>query len=65
MLTTVRHYRRNWLLPDITAGLVLAAFLVPTGMGYATASGLPVEYGLYQASPRSWSIFLSAPARSL
>ena len=29
------------------AGLVLTAVLVPVGMGYAEASGLPAIYGLY------------------
>ena len=65
MLTTVRHYRRNWLLPDITAGLVLAAFLVPTGMGYATASGLPVEYGLYASIAALVVYFLVGPSQIL
>ncbi len=40
-------YRRSWLRHDLTAGLVLTAFLVPVGMGYAEASGLPAVYGLY------------------
>jgi MFS superfamily sulfate permease-like transporter len=35
------------VLPDIAAGLVLTAILVPVGMGYAAASGLPAIYGLY------------------
>jgi high affinity sulfate transporter 1 len=40
-------YRRAWLGRDIAAGLVLTAFLVPVGMGYAEASGLPAITGLY------------------
>jgi len=31
----------------VVAGLVLTALLVPAGMGYAQASGLPPIYGLY------------------
>jgi high affinity sulfate transporter 1 len=31
----------------VVAGLVLTALLVPAGMGYAEASGLPAIYGLY------------------
>ena len=38
---TIRHYRRGWLHHDLVAGLVLTAFLVPVGMGYAQAAGLP------------------------
>ncbi|PHV65527.1 sodium-independent anion transporter [Williamsia muralis] len=33
--------------PDITAGLVLTALLIPAGMGYAEAAGLPAYAGLY------------------
>ncbi|MEN6331197.1 MAG: SulP family inorganic anion transporter, partial [Smithella sp.] len=47
LLTTLRNYKRDWLLQDIAAGLVLTAILVPVGMGYASASGLPAIYGLY------------------
>lgn len=32
---------------DLLAGLVLTAFLVPVGMAYAQASGLPPVHGLY------------------
>lgn len=65
MLTTIRHYRRGWLLPDISAGLVLAAFLVPTGMGYAPASGLPVEYGLYASIASLVAYFCVGPSQIL
>jgi high affinity sulfate transporter 1 len=43
----LRHYRRAWLGRDIVAGLVLTAMLVPAGMGYAEAAGLPAITGLY------------------
>ena len=33
--------------PDVTAGLVLTALLIPAGMGYAEAAGLPAYAGLY------------------
>jgi high affinity sulfate transporter 1 len=44
---TLRGYRRSWLPRDLVAGIVLTALLVPAGMGYAEASGLPAIYGLY------------------
>lgn len=47
LVATLRNYKREWLISDITAGLVLTAVLVPVGMGYAAASGLPAIYGLY------------------
>jgi high affinity sulfate transporter 1 len=46
-LYTLRHYRIGWLRSDLAAGLVLTAVLVPVGMGYAEAAGLPAIYGLY------------------
>lgn len=46
-LAVARSYRRSWLAKDIVAGIVLSALLVPAGMGYATASGLPAITGLY------------------
>jgi high affinity sulfate transporter 1 len=46
-LATLLRYERGWLWPDLAAGIVLTAILVPVGMGYATASGLEPVYGLY------------------
>lgn len=46
-VTVLRHYQRDWLFSDIVAGLVLTAILVPVGMGYAEASGVPPINGLY------------------
>jgi hypothetical protein len=44
---TLLDYRRSWFVNDLVAGLVLTAILVPVGMGYAEASGLPAINGLY------------------
>src|SRR5690606_19775713 len=38
-LHTLRHYRSEWLRHDVTAGLALAAVLVPVGIAYAVAAG--------------------------
>ena len=46
-LNTLLHYQRAWLIHDLVAGLALTAILVPVGMGYAEASGLPAIHGLY------------------
>jgi high affinity sulfate transporter 1 len=43
----VRTYQPSWLPRDLFAGIVLTAILVPAGMGYAEASGLPPIVGLY------------------
>jgi high affinity sulfate transporter 1 len=46
-LQTLRHYRAAWLPHDLMAGLVLTTMLVPVGIAYAVASGVPGIYGLY------------------
>jgi high affinity sulfate transporter 1 len=46
-LLTLRQYQADWLPHDIIAGAVLATMLVPVGIAYAVASGLPGIYGLY------------------
>ena len=42
-------YRREWLRPDVIAGLTAAAVVIPKAMAYATIAGLPVQVGLYTA----------------
>jgi high affinity sulfate transporter 1 len=46
-LQTLRRYEAPWLPHDLVAGSVLATMLVPVGIAYAVASGLPGIYGLY------------------
>src|SRR5215471_13122050 len=42
-------YQRDWLRPDVVAGLSAAAVVIPKAMAYATVAGLPVQVGLYTA----------------
>ena len=42
-------YRKDWLWPDVVAGLTAAAVVIPKAMAYATIAGLPVQVGLYTA----------------
>lgn len=42
-------YQREWLRPDLIAGVTAAAVVMPKAMAYATIAGLPVEVGLYTA----------------
>jgi SulP family sulfate permease len=44
------NYDRAWLRADVIAGLSVWALMVPSTMGYATISGVPVQYGLYAAA---------------
>jgi len=48
-LDWLRGYRQEWLRPDLIAGLVAAAVVIPKAMAYATVAGLPVQAGLYTA----------------
>jgi high affinity sulfate transporter 1 len=43
----MRSYSKEWLQPDILAGLTAAAVVIPKSMAYATIAGLPVQVGLY------------------
>jgi high affinity sulfate transporter 1 len=46
-LVMLKEYQAAWLPKDIAAGLVLTTMLVPVGIAYAEASGVPGVYGLY------------------
>jgi high affinity sulfate transporter 1 len=46
-LRAARTYQPSWVRPDVVAGVVLAAILVPQGMAYAELAGLPPVTGLY------------------
>src|SRR5512141_2855195 len=43
-------YDKAWLVGDIIAGLSVWALMVPQSLGYASISGVPVQYGLYAAA---------------
>ena len=43
----LRDYDRKWLRLDIAAGITLAAYLLPAGLGDASLANLPPEAGLY------------------
>jgi sulfate permease, SulP family len=44
-------YRRDWLLPDVLAGLAVWAVMVPESMAYAGILGVPPVMGLYTIVP--------------
>lgn len=43
----LRGYQAGWLRADLVAGITLAAYLMPAGIGDASLAGLPPESGLY------------------
>ena len=46
-LNILRRYELSWLRRDVVAGLVMTTMLVPVGVAYAEASGVPGINGLY------------------
>src|SRR3954471_16849728 len=46
-LDWLRRYELRWLRPDLAAGITLAAYLLPAGLGDASLAGLPPQAGLY------------------
>jgi high affinity sulfate transporter 1 len=64
-LATLRQYQAKWLPNDVVAGLVLATMLVPVGIAYAVASGLPGIYGLYATIVPLLAYALFGPSRIL
>ena len=59
------HYRRAWLSRDLYAGIALSAVLVPVGMSYAQAAGLPAITGLYASIAALLAYALLGPSRVL
>ena len=47
LFSTLRGYRKEYLLKDIFSGIIIAAVSIPISMGYAQISGIPAVYGLY------------------
>jgi high affinity sulfate transporter 1 len=64
-LRTLRSYRREWFPRDFLAGLVLTAMLVPVGIAYAEASGVPGIHGLYATMVPLLAYALFGPSRIL
>ena len=60
-LQILRRYEAAWLPQDIVAGLVLTTMLVPVGIAYAVASGVPGICGLY-ATPVAAAAFAASPS---
>jgi high affinity sulfate transporter 1 len=51
ILAWLPDYRREWLFPDVLAGLAVWAVMVPEGMAYAGIVGVPAIMGLYTLVP--------------
>jgi len=62
---TLRRYQRSWLRQDVAAGLVLTSMLLPVGLAYAQASGLPGICGLYATIVPLLAYAIFGPSRIL
>jgi high affinity sulfate transporter 1 len=65
MLDWIPGYRREWLLPDVLAGVALWAVMVPEGMAYAGIVGVPPIMGLYTIVPALVAYALFGTSRQL
>ena len=64
-LQLLRHYPAGWWRHDLAAGLVLTTMLVPVGIAYAVASGVPGIHGLYATIAGLLAYALFGPSRIL
>ena len=64
-LDALRHYELSWLRHDLGAGLVMTTMLVPVGIAYAEASGVPGINGLYATIVPLLAYALFGPSRIL
>src|SRR6516225_3254796 len=65
ILDWIPAYRREWLLPDVLAGVALWAVMVPEGMAYAGIVGVPPIMGLYTIVPALFAYALLGTSRQL
>src|SRR6516164_7157846 len=65
ILAWIPGYRRDWLLPDVLAGLAVWAVMVPEGMAYAGIVGVPPIMGLYTIVPPLLAYALLGTSRQL
>src|SRR6516225_7292533 len=65
VLDWTSDYRREWLAPDVFAGLALWAVMVPEAMAYAGIVGVPPIMGLYTIVPALVAYALFGTSRQL
>ena len=49
VINWARSYNKDWLRPDILAGITVGAFTIPEAIAFVSLAGLPPEVGLYSA----------------
>ncbi|MBU3069327.1 sulfate permease [Aestuariicella sp. G3-2] len=61
----LKDYRKETLVRDCVAGIVVSIVMVPQSMGYALLAGMPAEYGLYCAILPAFLYAFLGSSRSL
>src|ERR1700743_2382288 len=61
----VTSYRRDWLRPDLVAGVIVWSVVTPQCVAYAQIAGLPPQAGLMAAPPAMIGYALLGQSRSL
>lgn len=64
-LITLREYQPSWFPRDLIAGLVMTTMMVPVGIAYAEASGIPGIHGLYATIVPLLAYAVFGPSRIL
>jgi high affinity sulfate transporter 1 len=64
-IANLEGYKPAWAWNDFVAGLVLTTMLVPVGIAYAVASGVPGIYGLYATIVPLIAYAIFGPSRIL
>ena len=65
LLEWLGTYRREWLLPDVFAGVALWTVIVPEAMAYSSIVGVPPIMGLYTIVPALVAYALLGTSRQL
>lgn len=65
ILSWLQQYKKETLISDGVAGLIVAVMLVPQGMAYAFLAGLPPQMGLYAGIVPLFIYALLGSSRSL
>lgn len=60
-----RTYNKDWLRPDIIAGVTVGAFLIPESIAYVSLANLPPEVGLYSAMVAVFVYMIFGTSRQL
>jgi high affinity sulfate transporter 1 len=64
-LGALHSYKKSWLGNDVVAGIVMTTMLVPVGIAYAEASGVPGINGLYATIVPLIAYAIFGPSRIL